>query len=43
MGLYRGEGYCFHSTLIPVSCELVDGAQESVFVEAAERGYGKAG
>jgi hypothetical protein len=38
MGLYRGKGYCFHSTLIPVSCELDDDQQEPVFVEAAPKG-----
>ncbi|MGD0517317.1 MAG: hypothetical protein ABSA26_07250 [Thermoguttaceae bacterium] len=37
MGLYRGEEYCFHSTLIPVSYELVDGQQDSVFVEAVPK------
>jgi len=38
MGLYRGDGYCFHSTLIPETCELVDNQQEAVFVEAAPKG-----
>ena len=38
MGLYRGEGYCFHSTLIPLSCEFIDVPQKSVLAETMPRG-----
>jgi hypothetical protein len=38
MALYRGEGYCFHSTLIPVGVEMpAGGEQEFLFVESAPR------
>lgn len=41
LGLYRGEGYCFHSTLVPVSYELLDGPQEHFLAEAMPNGAGE--
>ena len=37
LGLYRGEGYCFHSTLVPEACEMPE-RQEPVFIEPAPKG-----
>jgi hypothetical protein len=38
LALYRGEGYCFHSCLVPKNAEaLQDQPQERVFIEAAPK------
>lgn len=38
LALYRGEGYCFHSTLVPLESEPEPTCQEPIFVEATPKG-----
>jgi hypothetical protein len=42
LGVYRGEGYCFHSTLVPEGVTIEEARGEAFFKEAAPKGKGEA-